>query len=220
MQPAALQTTLEAFAAMERERRDLDRHWLLRLERARYEADRAQRQYDAVEPENRSVARSLEVRWNTALEALEALKGEYAVMQRTDLLPLGDGDRDKVRRLAADLPALWQAATTTMVDRKRLLRLVVTEITLTSHPEQHQATFKVLWCGGAITPQTARPTVPINKRTQACWNGLPSWQSVSRITGWPTVSTLRACEPGPARNGPMHGCIPCESSMASRPDAR
>jgi len=155
VRPAALQTTLEAFAAMERERRDLDRHWQLRLERARYEADRAQRQYDTVEPENRSVARSLEVRWNTALEALEALKGEYAVMLRTDLLPLGDGDRDNVRRLAADLPALWRAATTTMVDRKRLLRLVVTEITLTSHPEQRQATFKVLWCGGAITHHTA-----------------------------------------------------------------
>ena len=135
---------------MDRERRDLDRHWQLRLERARYEADRAQRQYDAVEPENRSVARSLEARWNAALEALEALKGEYAVMQRTDLLPLGDGDRDNVRRLAADLPALWHAATTTMVDRKRLLRLVVTEVTLTSHPEQRQASFKVLWCGGAV----------------------------------------------------------------------
>lgn len=155
VQPAALQTTLDAFAATERERRDLDCHWQLRLERARYEADRAQRQYDAVEPENRSVARSLEVRWNAALEALEALKGEYAVMQRTDPLPLGDGDRDNVRRLAADLPALWRAVTTTMVDRKRLLRLVVTEITLTSHPEQRQATFKVLWCGGAITHHTA-----------------------------------------------------------------
>jgi len=86
---------------------------------------------------------------------LFTLKGEYAVMQRTDLLPLGDGDRDNVRRLAADLPALWHAATTTMVDRKRLLRLVVTEITLTSHPEQRQATFKVLWYGGAITHHTA-----------------------------------------------------------------
>lgn len=155
VQPAALQTTLEAFAAMDRERRDLDRHWQLRLERARYEVDRAQRQYDAVEPENRSVARSLEARWNVALEALEALKGEYAVMQRTDLLPLGDGDRDNVRRLAADLPALWHAATTTMVDRKRLLRLVATEVTLTSHPEQRRASFKVLWCGGAVTHHIA-----------------------------------------------------------------
>ena len=90
VQPAVLETTLEAFAVMERERHDLDRHWQLRIERARYEAERAQRQYDAVEPENRSVARSLEVRWNAALEALEKLQNEYAVLQRTDLLPLGE----------------------------------------------------------------------------------------------------------------------------------
>lgn len=155
VQPAALGTALEAFATMERERRDIDRHWQLRIERARYEVERAQRQYDAVEPENRSVARSLEARWNAALEALEALKGEYAVLQRTDLLPLAEADRDSVRRLAADLPALWQAETTTMVDRKRLLRLVVTEVTLTTHPEQRRADFKVLWCGGAVTTHSA-----------------------------------------------------------------
>jgi DNA invertase Pin-like site-specific DNA recombinase len=167
VQPAALEAMLEAFAVMERERRDLDRHWQLRVERARYEAERAQRQYDAVEPENRSVARSLEARWNTALEALEKLQAEYAVMQRTDLLPLGDADRENVRHLAGDLPALWRAATTTMVDRKRLLRLVVTEVTLITHPEQRQATFSVLWCGGAVTHHTADcPPIGMHQRTE------------------------------------------------------
>ena len=89
-------------------------------------------------------------------------------MQRTDLLPLGEGDRDHVRRLAADLPALWHAATTTMVDRKRLLRLVVTEVTLTSHPEQRRATFKVLWCGGAVTHHAAEcPPKGAHQQTRA-----------------------------------------------------
>jgi len=168
VQPAALATMLEAFAMMERERHDVDRHWQLRIERARYEADRAQRQYDAVEPENRLVARSLEARWNAALEALEALKREYDIMQRTELLPLDDADRDSVRRLAADLPALWNASTTTMVDRKRLLRLVVTEVTLAVHPAQRQASFKVLWCGGAVTTHTAEcPPIGEHQRTAA-----------------------------------------------------
>jgi hypothetical protein len=55
-----------------------------------------------------------------------------------------------------------------MVDRKRLLRLVVTEATLTTHPDQRQATFKVLWCGGAITHHTAEcPPIGVNQRTQA-----------------------------------------------------
>ena len=114
------------------------------------------------------MARSLEARWNAALETFEALKHEYAVLQRTDLLPLDDADRDDVRRLAADLPALWHAATTTIVDRKRLLRLVVTEVTLTTHQEQRQADFKVLWCGGAVTLHTAvSPPVGAHQRTEA-----------------------------------------------------
>ncbi|MFC7478404.1 recombinase family protein [Dankookia sp. GCM10030260] len=92
MQPATLETTLQAFAVLDRERRELDRHWQLRIERARYETDRAQRQYDAVEPENRSVARTLEARWNTALQALEKLQAEYAVLQRTELRPLEGTD--------------------------------------------------------------------------------------------------------------------------------
>jgi DNA invertase Pin-like site-specific DNA recombinase len=168
VRPAALNTALEAFSVMERERRDVDRHWQLRIERARYEAERAQRQYDAVEPENRSVARTLEARWNAALEALETLKGEYAVMQRTDLLPLAETERDSVRHLATDLPALWHAATTTMVDRKRLVRLVMTEITLTTRPEQRRADFKIAWCGGAITLHTAEcPPAGIHLRTEA-----------------------------------------------------
>jgi len=168
VQPAALQTMLEAFTVMERERLDVDRHWQLRIERARYEAERAQRQYDAVEPENRSVARSLEARWNAALEALEKLRGEYAIMQRTDLLPLGEADRESIRRLAADLPAIWRAPTTTMVDRKRLLRLVMTEVTLTTQPEQRRAKFKVLWCGGAVTDHSAEcPPIGAHQRTAA-----------------------------------------------------
>jgi DNA invertase Pin-like site-specific DNA recombinase len=167
VQPASLEAALAAFAAMERERRDLDRHWQLRLDRARYEAQRAQRQYDAVEPENRSVARSLEARWNTAIEALDKLQAEYALMQRTELLPLSDEDQRDVRRLAADLPGLWHAETTTMVDRKRLLRLVVTEVTLTVDPARHQADLAVLWCGGAVTKHTANcPPPSLRNRTE------------------------------------------------------
>jgi len=98
VQPAALETALATLAVLERERQALDRHWQLRIERARYEAQRAQRQYDATEPENRSVARALETRWNTALQALEQLDQEYAVVRRTELLPLDEAERHTVRR--------------------------------------------------------------------------------------------------------------------------
>ena len=114
------------------------------------------------------MARSLEARWNAALETLEALKGEYAVLQRTDLLPLVKAERDSVRRVATDLPALWRAATTTMVDRKRLVRLVMKEITLTTHPKERRAEFKILWCGGAVTLHAAVcPPAGAHQRTEA-----------------------------------------------------
>jgi len=156
VKPAAIETTLAALAVLERERRALDRHWQLRIERARYEAQRAQRQYDAIEPENRLVARTLEARWNAALEAIEQLEQEYAVVRRTELLPLDEVDRQAVRRLAEDLPALWGAATTHDVDRKRLLRLVVTEVALSVDARARRAEIAVVWSGGATTRHEVR----------------------------------------------------------------
>jgi hypothetical protein len=167
VQPAALETTLVALAVLERERQALDRHWQLRLERARYAAQRAQRQHDATEPENRSVARALETRWNTALQALEQLEQEYAVVRRTELLPLDEAEQHIVRRLAEDLPALWHAATTTDVDRKRLLRLVVREVVLTVDTKERRAEAMVLWSGGATTRHEARcPPLGWHGRTE------------------------------------------------------
>ena len=165
--PAALETTLAALAVLERERQALDRHWQLRLERARYEAQRAQRQYDATEPENRSVARALETRWNAALQVLEQLEQEYALVRRTELLPLDEAEQHTVRRLAEDLPALWHAATTTDVDRKRLLRLVVREAVLTVDAKERRAEVVVLWNGGATTRHEVHcPPLGWHRRTE------------------------------------------------------
>ncbi len=168
VRPAAIETTLAALAELERERQALDRHWQLRIERARYEVARAQRQYDAIEPENRLVARTLENRWNAALQALEHLEQEHAVVCRTELLPLGDADQQAVQRLAEDLPALWDAATTTDVDRKRLLRLVITEVVLTVHGKERRAEVTVAWSGGATTKHEVRcPPLGWHGRTEA-----------------------------------------------------
>jgi DNA invertase Pin-like site-specific DNA recombinase len=151
VEPGAIETTLAALAVLERERKALDRHWQLRIERARYEAQRAQRQYDAIEPANRLVARELETRWNTALQALEQLEQDYAIVRRTELLPLDEAEQQAVRQLAADLPGLWDAPTTTDLDRKRMLRLVVTEVVLTAHGKQRRAEAAVVWSGGMTT---------------------------------------------------------------------
>ena len=111
--PAALEASLAAVAEVERERSELARQWQLRLERARYEADRAARQYQACEPENRLVARELERRWEEALKQQRQVEDEYERWQRSAPGRLSAEDERAIRSLAADLPAVWRAATTT-----------------------------------------------------------------------------------------------------------
>src|SRR5262249_6903648 len=79
------------------------------LERARYEAQRAEHQYDVVDPEHRLVARTLERRWNEKLQQLQELEQAYTTAQRTQRLDVTPQERQQILRLAADLPALWPA---------------------------------------------------------------------------------------------------------------
>ena len=126
------QAVSEAFLADElaRDQAQVERQWQLRLERARYEAGRAFRQFDQVEPENRLVARELERRWNEQLRAAADLEAEYRQEQAKGLAPLGDEEKTTLRQLVSDLPALWRSPETTAEDRKRLLRCLVSEVVL------------------------------------------------------------------------------------------
>jgi DNA invertase Pin-like site-specific DNA recombinase len=151
VRPAGLEATLVALRDLGRERVAADRQWQLRLERARYEARLAGRQYDAVDPDNRLVARELERRWEAALAEVARLEGDYARLRVTELRPLDDLEAEEVRRLASDLPALWRADTTTVADRKRLLRLVIASVTLTVGRGRTGAEVAVVWSGGART---------------------------------------------------------------------
>ena len=80
----------------------------------------------AVEPENRLVARSLEQRWNAALEHLDQVKGE-AQSRKQQVRPLSEHEKARARHLAKDIEAVWSAATTTNRDRKNLLRAIIQE---------------------------------------------------------------------------------------------
>jgi len=102
----------------------------LRVERARYEAIRAERAFHACEPENRLVARRLETRWETKLSELAEAEAELAEQNR----PAPEPSREQVEALARDVPKLWEAKTTSARDRKRLLRALIADITLTSQP--------------------------------------------------------------------------------------
>src|SRR5215211_2317260 len=118
----------------------------LAAERARYDADRAERAFTAVEPENRLVARSLEARWESKLAALA--EAEQALQTAQDALPPLP-TRAELEKLAADLPRLWHASTTSNKDRKRLLRTLIADITLLPEIECSKVRIGIRWHTGA-----------------------------------------------------------------------
>ena len=130
----------------------------LAVERARYDADRAERAFCAVEPENRLVARSLEARWEAKLTALT--EAEQALQAARDTLPPPPG-RAELEKLAADLPALWNAPATSPKDRKRLLRTLIADITALPEQRPDQVRIGIRWHTGATDELTAaRPIHP------------------------------------------------------------
>jgi DNA invertase Pin-like site-specific DNA recombinase len=131
IEPAQLTIALEAVEHLEAQARAIDHQWHLRLERARYEADLARRRYQEVEPENRLVARSLERDWNEKLSVLDQLERDYTEVAPVASSHVSEAERQGILKLVHDLPAVWQAATTTHAERKQVVRLLIKDVTLT-----------------------------------------------------------------------------------------
>lgn len=151
LEPAALELSLEAAQHLEQERADLERIWQQRLERAAYEAERAGRQYHLVEPENRLVARQLERQWEEKLAHQQHLQEEYDRFRQSQPRLLSAAEREAIRQLAADIPALWAAPTTTVADRKEIVRQVVQRVTVNTQGESERVKVEIEWAGSACT---------------------------------------------------------------------
>jgi len=151
LEPAALELSLLATERVEQERAALDRLWQQRRERAAYEADRAARQYPACEPENRLVARTLEGAWNQKLVEQQRLEEEYHRFCQQQPRLLSAQEREAIRQLAADIPALWTAESTTPADRKDIIRQVVDRVTVDAQGASEQVTVQIDWAGGGQT---------------------------------------------------------------------
>ena len=147
--PDQIALAIAAVGQIEAETRMLEQQWALKRERARYEAERARRQYDAVEPENRLVARSLERVWEEKLRALEAVEQAYEAWQREQPGPLGETECAEVRALAQDLAGVWQGATPE--ERKRILRFVIRDVVLDQKREHGLVWMRITWQTGAST---------------------------------------------------------------------
>ena len=130
IEPAHLEVALSALDQVEACARQVDHQWQRQIERAQYEADLARRRYKAVDPDNRLVARSLEREWNEKLAAVEKLEREHVLLPKPAALSLTTAQREQIRQLAHNLPALWHAPTTTFVERKQLMRWLIKDVTL------------------------------------------------------------------------------------------
>lgn len=158
LEPAALELSLQAHEDLEHERQRLHEHWQQQLERARYQADRARRQYQAVEPENRLVARHLESQWEEALVHQRRLEEDYTRFQNELPAVLSRADRQAIRALAHDIPQVWGAPTTTPADRKAVARHLIDRVSVQVRGTSEAVAITIRWKGGFVSQhQWLRP---------------------------------------------------------------
>jgi DNA invertase Pin-like site-specific DNA recombinase len=162
--PAALEVSLAAAGQARARRAQVDRIWRQRLERADFAADRARRQYQLTEPENRLVARQLEKDWEAALAERQRLGEEYDRFTAARPRTLTAAERGQIRALATDIPAIWHAPTTTGADRKQLIRHLVEQVRITVLGASEKVDVEVTWAGGHRT--SAQITRPVACLTQ------------------------------------------------------
>jgi hypothetical protein len=163
MNPAQLSISLQALEQIEAHAHQIDQQWQLRLERANYAADLARRRYTSVEPENRLVARSLEKDWNEKLVAVERLEREYAARTSPAHLVASPEERLRIVEMAQDFDTVWTSNTTSNTERKRLLRYLIKDVTLTSRDDNIH--LGVRWQTGA----TSEIEIPRRKRVDEIW---------------------------------------------------
>lgn len=150
LQPASLELNLAAAEQIESQRAAEDHQWKLRMERAQYNVDRAFRQYNAVEPENRLVARTLEGKWETELTKARTLQEDYDRFRAKQPLTLTSDQRAQIRALADNLPRLWQAASTTVADKRRVVALLLEKVVV-GHSGNELVRVELHWTGGIAT---------------------------------------------------------------------
>ncbi len=221
LRPLALELSLRVAADLESERAQTLKQWEQRLERAHYEAARAYRQYDAVEPENRLAARQLERQWDAALHAEAALQLDYERAASTHPVPLCADERERIRRLAEDIPTLWQAPTTTAAERQTIIRQLVERVVISVQGTSEKVALEIQWTGGHRSRLTAIRPVPrleslsdyagLIRRVAQLWTAGQSVPGIAR--------TLTAEQWRPAKGGERF-TVSMVRRILARPDVR
>jgi hypothetical protein len=151
LEPAGVAAVIAAAEVLEADHDTALEQWRRQVERARYEATKAERRYLAVDPDNRLVARGLETDWETKLAALADAEAELARRQVARPRILSHDERAALAALGADIGRVWSAPTTTDRDRKELLRTLLEEVRVDVNRQDKRAELTLRWRGGAIT---------------------------------------------------------------------
>jgi len=163
VQPVTLELAFAVQAELQARLEETDTLRRQQVERARYEADLARSRFMQVDPNNRLVADALEADWNSKLRAQAAAQEQYEQRRQKDRLTLDDERRRKVLALAQDLPRLWRDPHTSDQDRKRMVRLLIEDVTLT---KAEQIIAQIRFKGGATRTLTLpRPLGAWKERT-------------------------------------------------------
>jgi len=170
LQPASLELSLAACERIESERAELDRHWKLRLQRAQQDAHRAFRQYDAVEPENRLVARTLERNWEKALQMVRTLQEEYDRFRASRPMTLSAAERRSIVELSRNLPKLWNSASIAIADQRRVVQLLLEKAVVTGSRSE-LVSIELHWIGGTVTRHQ------VSRRVRR-WSDLSSYPAI------------------------------------------
>ena len=158
LEPAALELSLRAIEDVEQERKRLHDQWRQTLERARQDVARAERQYQAVEPENRLVARTLEARWEDALKKQRQAEEEHHRFLSKLPATLSVADRKRIQALSGSVGTLWNAPGTSAPDRKQIIRCIVERVIVEADKSTELNEVTIVWTGGVTTKhQVARP---------------------------------------------------------------
>jgi DNA invertase Pin-like site-specific DNA recombinase len=229
LEPAKLTATLAAAERLEHDRETTFKQWRLDVERASYQASRAERRYRAVDPDNRLVARGLEREWEESLRALEVAKAELARRERERPRVLSELERDRLLALGPDLTAVWHATTTTPRDRKELLQTLLEEVIIKVERNKAAAYLALRWKGGALSeidlalPRSRPATVRTDEDTIALVRRLAVHYSDAVIAGVlnrqaRTTAYGHRFDAGRVGNLRRHWQIPCfepEAEQAS-----
>jgi DNA invertase Pin-like site-specific DNA recombinase len=164
LKPAGLRLSLRAIDDSRKEIEHRDKHWKQQLERARYEVNRAERQYHAVEPENRLVARTLEQRWESALLELRHIEDEYDRFSRSKPPQVTEQEQSRIAALSLNIPALWEATSTTNADRKEIIRCLVDQVVVCVRHNTEYCDVTIHWKGGYTSQHEV--VRPVRSRSQ------------------------------------------------------